>query len=129
MSAQRVIGGPQSPTDAMLVVRPGVDTLPADRREILRLLRAYTSQSVAGQTHSALWSHANVIDRDYGDLTKSFVTNFKATLESIESDNAERSTQRIRIRYGPANASGMLLTLYAVREGTGASWLGRRWDA
>lgn len=103
------------------MVRPTVDTLAADRREILRLLRVYTGQPVVSQSQVALWSELDEIDRDYGDLTKGFVTTARVTLESIVYDNAKRSTQRIRIRYGAANASGVVLTLYAVRQDGGAS--------
>jgi len=121
LPAQRAIGGAQSRTDAILVVAPSVDTLAADRREALRLLRAYRSQSVALKAQAALWSQLDAIDRDYADLTRGFVTTQRATLESMEYDGAKRSTLQMRLRYGPAIAPGMVLTLYAVRPDTGTS--------
>ena len=119
--AQRVIGGVLSPTDAMFVVRPGIDTLAVDRRAILQLLRAYANQSNSVVASTDTWSRTDAIDREYGDLTKSFVAQQRATLEAVDYDDAKRSTQRIRLRYGPANVSSVVITLYAVREAGGES--------
>lgn len=123
LSAQRAIGGVQVLADAMLVVQPGVDTLAADRRAILRLLRAHANKSNSIDASTETWSRADVIDFDFGDLAKDFVTQQRATLESIDYDDATRSTQRIRLRYGPASASSVVITLYAVREaGSESPW-------